>query len=170
MVKIIGIDPSLSSTGWAIVEKQDQSFKYISSGVLKTKSDSEIVNRLALIKQSLDLILISHEIDFAIIEDGFVSINQASALKLSLARGVIISSLFDFFIKKNDFSDRLKIDLSSFVKTLTPTFVKKAITGSGKADKIQVDKMIRMIVQNIPEAVFKNNDESDAVAIAISLV
>jgi len=170
MVKIIGIDPSLSSTGWAIVEKQDQSFKYISSGVLKTKSDSEIVNRLALIKQSLDLILISHEIDFAIIEDGFVSINQASALKLALARGVIISSLCDFFIKKNDFSDRLKIDLSSFIKTLTPTFVKKAITGSGKADKIQVDKMIRMIVQNIPEAVFKNNDESDAVAIAISLV
>ena len=170
MTKIIGIDPSLSSTGWAVVEKNNQSFRYISSGTIKTKSSDEIVNRIFTIKQSLDAVLALYIVDCAIVEDCFVSINQASSLKLAISKGSILSSLCDFFIKLHPINtDKSMIDLSTIIKNVSPTFVKKAITGSGKADKIQIDKMIRMIVTGIPDGVFKNNDESDAIAIAICI-
>lgn len=166
-MKILGIDPSLSCSGWAIVEKNhNSSFSYVSSGVVKTNSKESIYNRLAKIKNDFDSVYKAFSPDKIIIEMGFVMANQASSLKLAVARGVIIASTTDYILQ-NFYAEKINYD--SFIFEVTPTFVKKSITGSGVADKIQLDKMIRLIIQNIPNQAFQSSDESDAIAIAISL-
>ena len=160
---ILGIDPSLASSGWAIVEKtQHQSFKYVASGTIKTNAKNNLYTRLEEIKLSFDAIFTAYNPTKTIIEVGFVTANGASSLKLAVARGVIIASAIDFATKNS-------LQIQDYITEVSSTFVKKSITGSGNADKIQVDKMIKMILKDIPPTAIKTNDESDAIAIALSI-
>jgi len=155
---VMGIDPSLASSGWAVVQKNGNSFKYIASGVVKTNAKQNLYNRLAFIKNKFNEAIALHKPQQFIIEVGFVMENSASSLKLAVARGVIIASIVDYLNSE---------DVSGAIHEVTPTFVKKSITGSGTADKIQVDKMVKIILSNIATTTFTNNDETDAIAISL---
>jgi crossover junction endodeoxyribonuclease RuvC len=141
-MKILSIDPALNSVGYAVVEKSfDGSVKILSSGIIKNlpvkkpdllDNSSECVDVVKIKNIILNIknIYEQNEISKVVIEETFVNINMKSSLSLALARGALIGffSLFQ--------------DVKIF--QITPTEVKKIITGNGNADKEQVLKMFLM--------------------------
>lgn len=150
MHKVLGIDPGLNKTGWAIIEKgRDNSLKLIASGLIKTNPKDPISQRLLVIHEALNQLFQAHKIASAAIEETYVNTNFASSLKLSHARAAAILSCAIMGIHTQEYG----------AKT-----VKKNITGNGNAEKDQVGFMIQRIIpgsQNISQ------DINDAIAIAI---
>ncbi|MBA8666399.1 crossover junction endodeoxyribonuclease RuvC [Holosporaceae bacterium 'Namur'] len=147
--KIIGIDPGLNCTGWGIIEMWGSNLGYIASGVIKTKSTNYLSSRLASIFVTLNDILEEFAPNAAAIEETYVNSNFGSSLKLAHARAAAMLSLE--------------------TKGLPPIAyqakqVKKAVVGYGGADKLQ---MIRMINLLLPTAKLQKADAADAIAIAI---
>ena len=90
MVRILGLDPSLSSTGWGVVEVENNRVKYIADGFIPTDAKQPIAERLALINKTLHEVIETYQPDEAAIEQVFLNSNPASTLKLGMARGVVI--------------------------------------------------------------------------------
>ena len=153
MANILGIDPGLNKTGFAIIEKNRDQFRIIKSGVITTSASDELSKRLKQIYTSLCEIIASTKIDLAGIEDTYVNNNYASSLKLAHARASAILAIANHNIPISEIS----------AKT-----VKKTITGSGSADKQQVEKMINLMLSP-PQATFNSHDESDAISISLGL-
>ncbi len=150
MVKIFGLDPSLSSTGWGIVEAQNNRLIYIADGFIPTDAKLPIEQRLNIIYRTLCNVIETYSPDEASIEQTFLNSNPSTSLKLSMARGVAILSAGTHNIPLFEYE---------------PTKVKKATVGVGHAEKSQVETMVKIL---LPNAKPKNNDASDALAIAIT--
>lgn len=148
-MKVIGIDPGLNNIGWAILTKDKKGNPiYINSGIIKTTNKQSLPARLALIFNSLDKIIEQNEVDFAAIEEVFINMNAKSSMALSFARGAILTLIGYKNLEAKEYA---------------PNKIKKTLSGNGKADKSQIEKMISLI---IPEAKFSTKDEADAIAIA----
>lgn len=152
MARILGIDPGLNKTGFAIIEAVRDEFRIIKSGVIKTLPSDSLPKRLQQIYESLTNITTTIKIDIAGIEETYVNNNYSSSLKLAHARSASILAVVNSNISITEIS----------AKT-----IKKSITGSGSADKLQVERMINLMLGTTNS--FLSNDESDAVAIALSL-
>lgn len=150
MVKILGLDPSLSSTGWGIIEVNNNRLKYVADGFIPTDAKLPIEVRLDIIYRTLCNVIETYKPDEASIEQTFLNSNPASSLKLSMARGVVILTAGTYQISLSEYE---------------PNKVKKATVGVGKAEKTQVEAMVKILLGNIKP---KNNDSSDALAIAIT--
>ena len=150
MVKILGLDPSLSSTGWGIIEAKNNRLTYIADGFIPTDAKLTIEQRLDTIYRALCNVIETYKPDEASIEQIFLNSNPATSLKLSMARGVVILSAGSYHISLSEYE---------------PNKVKKATVGVGKAEKSQVEAMVKILLGNIKP---KNNDSSDALAIAIT--
>lgn len=150
MVKILGLDPSLSSTGWGIIEVNNNRLKYVADGFIPTDAKLPIEQRLDIIYRTLCNVIETYKPDEASIEQTFLNSNPASSLKLSMARGVVILTAGTYQISLSEYE---------------PNKVKKATVGVGKAEKSQVEAMVKILLGNIKP---KNNDSSDALAIAIT--
>jgi crossover junction endodeoxyribonuclease RuvC len=148
-MRILGIDPGLNKTGWAIVE-QKNNLQYIDSGFIKNKQDIQIYDKLSLIVQQVKNVMQTYKPNLLAMEETFVNNNAVSSLKLALVRGAIMAIAIENNIK---------------IIEIKPNTIKKVITGNGKADKKQVDYMIRIILPKINPKTF---DESDAIGIAIA--
>jgi crossover junction endodeoxyribonuclease RuvC len=148
---ILGIDPGLLNTGWAVIQKtKDGKFRFFESGTIKTQGAKQhISERLGDIGNGISNIFNKFTIDTASIEEVFVNKNNLSSLKLGHARGAIILALAQNNLKVSEYS---------------ATNVKKAITGTGRADKHQIIAMTKILV---PKADCKNDHEADALAVAI---
>ena len=149
MVRIIGIDPALTKSGWGIVEVNGNSFKYIASGTIKTDAKADMANRLHHIHKELISAIQFYKPDIASIEETFVNKNPVSSLKLGHARGAIMLCLTICDIKVFEYS---------------ATSIKKSVTGVGRAEKQQVEAMINIL---LPKNKSTSEDESDALAAAI---
>ncbi len=149
MVKIIGIDPALTKSGWGVIEVKGNSFKYIASGTIKTDAKASLADRLHQIHQSLIQAIQLYKPDIASIEETFVNKNPISSLKLGHARGAIMLGLTICNIKIFEYS---------------ATSIKKSITGVGRAEKQQMEAMINIL---LPKNKADSEDESDALAAAI---
>lgn len=149
-MRILGLDPSLSSTGWGIIEVDGNKMKYIADGFIKTDAKLPIYERLAIIHNELAKIIDNYRPEEAAIEQIFLNDNPVSTIKLSMARGVVIlaPALRDIPVVEYE-----------------PNKVKKAVVGVGKAEKQQVETMVKIL---LPGCKPKNNDSSDALAIAIA--
>lgn len=148
-MRILGLDPSLSSTGWGVIEVEGNKMKYLADGFIKTDVKADIAERLAVIHNSLKDVIETYKPDEAAIEKVFLNDNPVSTIKLSMARGVVI----------------LAPALSGIsVAEYEPNKIKKTIVGVGKAAKDQVEMMVKIL---LPGCKPKNNDSSDALAIAI---
>lgn len=148
--RILGIDPGSRLTGYGIIEKQSQTsaVNLIACGVIRLQ-DKDINNRLGVLYHEISDILSNHTLTDVAIEQAFVSQNPSTALKLGQARGVLIAAVIHHNILMQEYA---------------PRSVKQAIVGSGKADKAQVEHMVRAILK------IKNNlqqDAADALAIAL---
>ena len=148
--RVLGIDPGLLHTGWAVVESHGQSRKYIASGVILPKPKLEMSVRLATIFQELTKICETFQPDECSIEIIFVNKNPKTTLLLGQARAAAIVAVANGWVPVFEYE---------------PNVIKKALTGAGHADKTAVDKMVRML---LPNARPKTPDEADAIASALA--
>ena len=151
---ILGIDPSLNSTGYGIIKKEGSSLFYISSGVIAARKDDTFYEKLVNTSKALEDLILEFSPEKVGVEETFVNSNSKTSLKLGMARGAIILTL-------------AKANLKIF--EISPNLAKKNITGNGKAEKEQVAFMVGKLLCNIPqEKIFKTEDETDALAMAIA--
>ena len=148
-MRILGLDPSLSSTGWGIVEVENNRLRYVADGFIKTNPKLPIYDRLAVIHRALNEVIETYHPQEAAIEQVFLNENPTSTIKLGMARGVVILAPALFGIPVCEYE---------------PTKVKKAVVGVGRAEKSQVETMVKIL---LPGCKPKNNDSSDALAMAI---
>lgn len=149
-MRILGLDPSLSSTGWGIIEVKGNRLQYIADGFIPTQPKTPIEERLKIIFKTLCEIIETYKPDEAAIEKTFLNSNPETSLKLSMARGVVVLAPGVYSIPLFEFE---------------PNKVKKALVGVGHADKKQVEMMIKIL---LPGCQPKNNDSADALAMAIT--
>lgn len=147
---IIGIDPGSHKTGYGIIKKHQDEIKLIECGCLITPRDQATQQRLKILNNSLTRLLNKHKPQVAAVEDIFFFKNHKTAVKVSQARGVILLAL----AKKN-----------IPVHEPKPLEIKRALTGYGRADKSQIQKMVQycLKLQKLP----KSDDAADALAAAI---
>lgn len=148
-MRILGLDPSLSSTGWGIIEAENNRLRYVADGFIKTGTKADIADRLAQIHKELSLVIELYKPQEAAIEMVFMNSNAVSTIKLGMARGVVILAPALYNIPVCEYE---------------PNKVKKAVVGVGHAEKNQVETMIKIL---LPGCNPKNNDSADALAIAI---
>lgn len=148
-VRIIGLDPGLTVTGWGIIESMGSSLIYIAHGHIKTNTSEDLPQRLAHIFRVLTDVIHEYQPEEAAVEETFVNKNPASALKLGTARGAVILA---------------PSILNLWVAEYSANKVKKAVVGVGHADKSQVEMMVRIL---LPRCGHVTKDAADALAVAI---
>ncbi|MCI7420212.1 MAG: crossover junction endodeoxyribonuclease RuvC [Alphaproteobacteria bacterium] len=146
----MGLDPSLSSTGWGVIEVNANRLQYVADGFIPTSPKMPIEERLDIIFNTLSEVIETYQPVEAAIEKTFLNSNPETSLKLSMARGVVILAAGHYHLPLFEFD---------------PTKVKKALVGVGHADKNQVETMVKIL---LPGCKPKNNDSSDALAMAIT--
>ena len=149
-MKILGLDPGLGTTGWGLIEAEGNRLAHIANGQVRTETSASLARRLAALADQLDSILADHQPDGAAVEEVFVNQNPQSTLKLGQARGVVLMSAARAGIEVGEYS---------------PTLVKKAVVGTGGAEKAQVHAMVSRL---LPGAKIAGPDAADALAVAIT--
>ena len=149
-MRILGIDPGFAITGYSIIDYVGNKFKLITSGAILTEAHTSFPLRLEKIYYDLDNIIETYNPDAMSIEELFFNNNAKTAINVAQARGVILMTA------------RIK-HLNVF--EYTPLQIKQAVTGYGRADKIQVQRMVKMILNE--EKLPKLDDITDSMAIGI---
>lgn len=148
---ILGIDPGTATTGFGVIKKiGKQKLKLIDYGCIKTSANLSTAERLNKLHKDLNLLIKKNNPNIVAVEDIFFFKNLKTAIKVSQARGVILLT-----------AAKLKIPIFE----CTPLQVKQAITSYGRAEKIQVQKMVKTLL-NLKE-IPKPDDAADALAVAI---
>ena len=148
---ILGIDPGYDRVGWAVGSFNNSKFKVINLGCIQTNKKESIFSRYKQISEELQQISKKYLPSVLAIETLFFAKNKKTALRVSEARGVIISTLLDRSLEVFEYS---------------PNAIKLAVTGSGTADKQAVEKMVKMQIEyNLNGQI---DDAIDALAVAMT--
>jgi crossover junction endodeoxyribonuclease RuvC len=147
-LRILGIDPGSNITGYGIVDFIGKKITYVDSGCIKIQKIS-LIQKMHTLNKCITQLVSKYNIEHAAIEKAFVSKNIQSSLKLSQARGALISGL-----------DYQSVELFEY----SPTKVKLAIVGHGHAEKTMVNKLLLNILNIKGEM---QQDASDALSIAV---
>ena len=148
MVRILGLDPSLSRTGWGLIAADGNRLVHLAHGAIATSPALALAARLAVLHRGLAAVLAEHRPDEAAIEEVFVNRNAQSTLKLGQARGVVLLAVSQLPVAEH-----------------AARLVKKALVGTGAADKHQVAAMVQRL---LPGCGDPGEDEADALAVAIA--
>ena len=146
---IMGIDPGTAMTGYGIIE-EEENLSVIDYGCIKTEPNLSTAERLVKIDRQLTKLIRKHKPKKVAIEDIFFFKNLKTAVKVSQARGVVLARVA-----------QMKIPIMEY----TPLQVKQAVASYGRADKSQVQKMVKLLL-NLRE-IPKPDDAADALAVAI---
>ena len=149
-MRILGIDPGYAILGYGIVEKKGNRFEVIDYGSVTTDAKERMPDRLKHLYYSLMEIIDEYNPDAAAVEELFFNTNTKTAINVGQARGVAILACANSGIE---------------IEEYTPLQIKQALTGYGRADKKQVQLMVKTIL-NLKE-VPKPDDTADALAAAI---
>ena len=149
-MKILGIDPGMAIVGYGVIEGESDNFKLIGSGSIQTDKKLDDSKRLLEIYNDLSAIVEEYKPDCASVEQLFFFKNQKTVIPVAEARGVILTVL-----------EKYKIPTFSY----TPMEVKQVLTGYGRAEKKEVDRMVHIALGT--EELPKLDDTVDAIAIAI---
>jgi crossover junction endodeoxyribonuclease RuvC len=147
---ILGLDPGLGTTGWGIIRADGNRLAHVANGQLKTSTSVPLPQRLVDLCAQLQGVIAEHRPDAAAVEEVFVNQNPRSTLKLGQARGVVIMT-----------AARSGMEIGEY----SPTLVKKAVVGTGGAEKAQVHAMVMRL---LPGAKIAGPDAADALAVAIT--
>ena len=150
MPKLLGLDPGLGTTGWGIIHADGNRLSHIANGQLKTDASAPLPERLADLARQLETLIAEHAPEAAAVEEVFVNKNPQSTLKLGQARGVALMC-----------AARAGIAVGEYA----PSLVKKAVVGTGSAEKAQVHAMVSRL---LPGAKIAGPDAADALAVAIT--
>ncbi len=151
-MKIIAFDPGYDRLGWAVGETQNLKLKVKSFGCITTSKEDTLFHRYRIIIDEVEKLLIEHEPTQAATESLFFFSNQKTAMKVAEVRGIITGCL----LKRN-------IEISEY----TPIQIKQAAAGHGRADKVAVDKMVRLQLNLNPKEKIID-DTIDALAILLT--
>ena len=149
-MRIFGIDPGSERTGYGCVETDGRRHHLIACGAITMAAGDSFPARLARIHRELASLLESHRPECVAVESLFYAVNARSALKLGHARGVAILAA---------------VEAGCEVVEYTPTEIKRAVVGYGRAEKHQVQQMIKLLLgmSKVPSP----HDAADALAVAI---
>ena len=149
-LRILGIDPGTAIVGWAVLEEKDGKVTALGYGHISTSPECSTASRLLEISCDLSKIIETYKPDEASVEDLFFFKNVKTVMKVSQARGAILLTLEQFCVRISEY---------------TPLQVKQALTGYGRAEKKQIQLMVKNILKlkEIP----KPDDTADAIAIAL---
>lgn len=147
----VGIDPGIERVGVGVIESNGSKLKLLHSQLIHTSSLLSVSERLMKIHKELEQILSIYPVENAAVEEIFFAKNIKTAITVAQARGVILLSLQMHGV---------------LIFEYTPLQVKQAIIGYGRADKIQIQRMIRMILGD--ESITSQDDVADAIAMAIT--
>ncbi len=149
-VRILGVDPGYARTGYAILDCRNDQFRIVDYGLINTEPDLAFSKRLLVIDRAVNQLVDLHKPDVMAIEEVFFHSNRKTAMGTAQARGVIIVA-----------AARKGLDVYEY----TPLQVKLAVTGYGRAEKKQVQSMVKVILKlkEVPQP----DDVADAIAIAI---
>ena len=147
---ILGLDPGLGCTGWGVIAAEGNRLGHIANGQIRTPAQAALSYRLLALADGLAEIIALHRPATAAVEEVFVNANPQSTLKLGQARGVILLAAAQSGIAVGEYAARL---------------VKKAVVGTGGADKVQVHAMVGRLLPGVKIA---GADSADALAVAIT--
>ena len=147
---ILGLDPGLGTTGWGLIRAEGNRLSHLANGQLKTNAAEPLPQRLSHLASQLEAILADHSPEAAAVEEVFVNKNPQSTLKLGQARGVILMVAARAGLTVGEYAARL---------------VKKAVVGTGGAEKAQVHAMVQRLLPGVQIA---GPDAADALAVAIT--
>jgi crossover junction endodeoxyribonuclease RuvC len=149
-MKIVGIDPGIAILGYGVVDFTNNKFKVIDYGAILTTPKNKMPERIEIIYDSLGEILDKYKPDAVAYEELFFNSNAKTAITVGQARGAAVLS-----------AQKRKLNIYEY----TPLQVKQAVTGYGRADKKQIQQMVKVMLclKEVP----KPDDVADALAIAI---
>ena len=149
-MRVLGIDCGTERTGWGVISSDGRRHSVLAHGVIRTSARHPLELRLQAIAAGLRDVLSQHVPDSAAVEEVFYSQNVKTALKLAHVRGVALLAIAEASIPLGEYS---------------PLEVKASVVGYGRAEKHQVERMVRMLTGF--EQAFETEDVSDALAVAI---
>ena len=149
-MKILGIDPGMAIVGYGLIETVNDSINLLTSGSIQTDKKLPDSKRLLEIYNDLTTVVQKYQPDCASVEELFFFKNQKTIIPVAEARGVILTVL-----------EKLNIPTYSY----TPIQVKQVLTGYGRAEKKEVEQMVRLTLQS--DKLPKLDDTVDAISIAI---
>ncbi len=151
-MRILGIDPGLRTTGFGVIDKEGAQLTYIASGTISTMhlDTGNLPARLKVLFEGIKEVVQRYEPDESSVEIVFVNVNPQATLLLGQARGACISAL-------------VSLDLPVFEYTALQ--MKQAVVGYGKAEKTQVQEMVKRLL-NLPT--LPGKDAADALGLAIA--
>ncbi len=147
---ILGIDPGYAIVGIGVIEYSQGRFRTLYYGAITTKAGQETPVRLQEIYRDAERVIDKFHPDVAAVEKLYFNSNQKTAIDVAQARGVLITAAMNKGVP---------------VKEYTPLQVKQAVTGYGRADKTQIQAMVKMLLKL--NVIPKPDDAADALAIAI---
>ena len=147
---ILGLDPGLACTGWGVIRADGNRLSHVANGQCRTPAQATLADRLARLHAELSSVIATHAPDATAVEEVFVNDNPQSTLKLGQARGVVLLAAAQSGVAVGEYAPRL---------------VKKALVGTGAADKAQVHAMVQRL---LPGASIAGADAADALAVAIT--
>jgi crossover junction endodeoxyribonuclease RuvC len=148
-MRILGIDPGSSVTGYGVVERVGANLVHLTHGTVRPPKSQELAMRLAAIQSGLAEVIEAHAPDLAVVEQVFLSSSPRSALILGQARGAVLAAVAAAGLPVEEYSARE---------------IKQAVVGSGAAAKAQVQLMVKRILQLEGKP---SQDAADALAAAI---
>ena len=147
---IIGLDPGLACTGWGVIAAEGNRLSHVANGQIRTDAGAALPKRLVTLSDRLAEVFAEHKPEAAAVEEVFINENPQSTLKLGQARGVVLLSAARGGMAVGEYAARL---------------VKKAVVGTGAADKVQVHAMVQRL---LPGVKISGADAADALAVAIT--
>jgi len=149
-MRILGIDPGSSATGYGVIERREGKLVHIAHGVVRPLADTHLASRLDQLYTTLSDVIAHHVPDCAVVEEVFVAASPRSALVLGQARGAILAAVARAGVPVNEY---------------TPARIKRSVTGNGRATKQQVKSMVKRLLSldRVPAS-----DAADALAAAIA--
>lgn len=149
-MRILGIDPGYAILGWGVIDMKGNHFKVVDYGAVTTDAKMEMPDRLKILYNSLMDIIVQYGPDVASIEELFFNTNAKTAILVGQARGVAVLACANSGLE---------------IEEYTPLQIKQALVGYGRAEKKQVQLMVKTILnlKQIP----KPDDTADALAAAV---
>ena len=151
-MRILGIDPGLATMGWGVIDTEQGSLQFVACGIVSTTPDESFPDRLLSISKQVQELLETYQPDEVVFEELFFARNVTTAFTVGAARGVAIMVCADFAPGR--------------LFEYTPMQIKQAVVGYGKAEKQQVQQMVKLLLHL--KAIPKPDDAADAVAAAIT--
>ena len=149
-MRVLGVDPGTATTGYGVVEETAEGLRALAYGVITTPAGKPLPQRLRTIHRELSRLAHTWQPDAAAVEELYFSVNVRTAMSVGQARGVVLLALAEAGIPVVEYS---------------PLAVKQALTGYGRADKRQMQEMVRMLL-GLPE-IPRPDDAADALAVAV---